>query len=172
MGRDDSEGATAEPISRRVFVQGLGAAALVCPLLASCEFVEVFEDLELEDARFELSDPQFSALEDIGGTACIEAGNLELLLIRKDRQNVLAVERFCPHEQLSMGPCQDNPVPAMWDADDEQLTCMWHGSVFDADGQVVDGPSPRALKVFPVDFDPAAGEGVVRAGGERQGESS
>ncbi|MFP4600585.1 MAG: Rieske (2Fe-2S) protein [Persicimonas sp.] len=155
-----------DELSRRIFLQGLGAA-LSCPLLASCEFVEVFDAEAGEEVNFALSDPEFAGLEEVGSTACIEAGELDLLLIRKDQQTVIAVERFCPHQELNMGPCDDNPQPAVWDADKQQLTCRWHLSVFDVDGQVVSGPSPRSLRLYPVDFDPQSGQGTVLAGSGR-----
>ena len=168
MTKDD--GSLESPgVNRRVFLKGLGVV-MACPLWSACEFVEVFDDgAGGEDAFFDLSMEAFSELSEVGGTACIDAGNLDLLLIRKSDDEVLAVERWCPHQQLNMGPCGSNPAPALWDSETEQLTCQWHSSVFDSDGEVVewpsDGTTPRTLRVYPVEFDPETGEGVVNASG-------
>ncbi|MFW5967611.1 MAG: Rieske (2Fe-2S) protein [Persicimonas sp.] len=156
-------------IERRVFLQGLGAA-VGCSLLQGCEFVEVAGDGEGQNVEFSLDDPQFSALEEIGETACIDAGSLELLLIRKDDEEILAVERFCPHQGEDMGPCDDNRTPAEWDKENHQLTCQWHFTTFDDNGDVVERPADddidRGLRIYPVDFDPETGRGIVRAAEE------
>jgi nitrite reductase/ring-hydroxylating ferredoxin subunit len=149
-------------ISRRVFVGSVASLGL-CPLLSACEFVEVYDTEVGEGASFDLSEADFAELATVGGTACISLGALELLLVRVDDEQVGAFERFCPHANLDMGNCGGNPIPAEWDAQAGHLICRWHRSIFDVDGNLVSGPSPRGLRVFPVEFDPATGFGRVLA---------
>ncbi len=170
MTSEKYDGAPDEGMSRRVFLQGVGAAALVCPLLAACEFVEVYGDSDLEETAFDINEEAFAALAEVGGTACLMAGSADLLLIRRSADQVLAVDRLCPHQGQNMGPCDNNFAVATWDAEEEQLTCVWHGSVFDVEGQVVEGPSPRPLGVYPTEFDPETGVGRVLGAESNQGE--
>lgn len=154
-------------ISRRSFLQGLGAAAVACPLLAACEFVEVYgDDPELEETTFDVNQEGLEALQEVGGTACLEAGTALLLLIRKSEEEILAVDRICPHQGLNMGPCGNNPGVAQWNNERQELTCIWHQSVFNTDGEVVSGPSPRPLRVYATEFDPATGLGRVFGAGD------
>ncbi len=153
MASDSDDG----HINRRRFLAGLG----LCPLLPACEFVEVFETEAGRRAVFELDEPRFAALREVGGNSCAKAGAVEILLVRTSPEQVRAFNRFCPHELQDMAKCDDNPLPAEWDADRERLTCTWHGSVFDVDGAVVSGPAERDLQTFPVEFDPETGRGTV-----------
>lgn len=161
MSKDSTDG-----VSRRAFVTSV-AALSVCPLVTACEFVEVFDtDIEGE-ASFDLTQPQFAALAQVGGKACISLGALDILLIRAAEDEVLAFERMCPHQQLDMSECDDNPLPGEWDQENQQLTCRWHGSVFGRNGDVVTQPTggtSRAIRLFPVEFDPESGTGRVLSG--------
>lgn len=148
-------------VDRRFFLKAMGIS-LTCPLWTACEFVDVYDTELVDSEEFDLNDEAFQGLAEVGGTACLEAGSLSLLLIRRSDTEVLATERLCPHQNLNMGPCGNNPVPAVWDPDAEELTCRWHNSVFGLDGSVKRGPAPRGLRIFPVDFDPATGLGQVQ----------
>lgn len=161
----DEEERDVPTLSRRTFLQGMGIA-MTCPLWTACEFVEVFDDEILGQATFDINEEQFSALQQVGATECLSAGSLSILLIRRDEDTVLAVDEICPHQRQKMGPCGNVDVMvARWDVEQEQLQCRWHGSIFAADGSVVQPApgwaNPEPLRVYPVDFDPATGQGVV-----------
>lgn len=161
-GRKEKPGAD---LDRRFFLKAMGIAA-TCPLWTACEFVEVYDGEVFEEVPFDLSEEEYGALQEVGGTACIDSGALALLLIRRNEEEIIATERICPHSSLNMGPCGNNPGVAEWDQEQETLTCRWHQSVFNLEGEVVRGPSPRGLRFFGVDFDPATGRGVVRVAAE------
>jgi nitrite reductase/ring-hydroxylating ferredoxin subunit len=152
-----SGSASPHALGRRRFL-GLLAA---CPLFPACEFAEFFDTEAGPEALFDLADPAFSELQRVGGMACAAAGALEILLIRTDADTIRAYERRCPHSNLDMGPCDGNPLPAVFSVDRGQLTCLWHSSVFNLEGQVVSGPAERPLRAFPVTFDAEAGTGRV-----------
>lgn len=155
----DSEG-----MSRRSALKTI-AALSVCPLVSSCEFVDHdgVEDFEVaEAAEFSLGDPGLEELGDVGGTACFELGDLEILLVRADDDEILAFERICPHNNLSMGGCDVAEAKAgTWHADEDVLECRHHGSRFDRNGEVVEGPAFDPIDAFPVEFDADEGEGTV-----------
>ena len=166
---------TALIVSRRRFLGGAVFAAAAAPLMSACEFVRVYGDTEVEEeVDFDLSEADYEALQDVGGTACLEAGAVTVLLVRADEESVLAFDQVCPHANLDMGPC-DAPenFKAVWDADADQLTCRWHNSVFDAQGTFLPGPSQTSgvddLRRFEVEFDAEAGTGTVFVAGRSDG---
>ena len=69
-------------LSRRRFLQGMTVSAALAPFLSACEFAEL-KDVEVVDGvEFDLSQPDFSALETVGGLAVVNAGSIDLLLVR------------------------------------------------------------------------------------------
>lgn len=142
------------PLSRRMFLMAMAA-----PIAASCEFATIKGEVE-DGAVFDLNDPEFEALQAEGGMACLSVGVVELILVRSGDE-VIAFDRFCPHNLLDMGPCAENPLPAVWDAQAKRLTCRWHTSIFDENGDVVEGPSPSGIQRYLVNFDSASGLGEV-----------
>ena len=165
MSEDVKEKKVLADPDRRFFLKAMGVAA-TCPLWTACEFVELYDAEVFEEAEFDLSEEPFEALEEVGGMACLDSGALALLLIRRNEEEIIATERICPHAALNMGPCGGNPGVGVWDAEREELTCRWHSSVFNLEGEVVRGPSPRGLRFFGVDFNAATGRGVVRVAAE------
>lgn len=152
-------------LSRRALLRDAPSTVLSLGLLLQgCEFIELKESGErppTEGTPFSLSDPDYAALSQVGGTACAALGAIPLVLVRANETSVLAFERNCPHFGLSMGPCEGNPQAAVWDEERNTLTCLWHVSVFSETGSRLEGPAPRGLQQFPVRFDPEVGEGVI-----------
>lgn len=166
-------------LSRRKFLRGASGAAVTlaaAPLMSACEFVEVYGGNFPESVAFDLSDAQFAPLADPGGMACLivegedDDGNpatLEALLVRDDDDTILAFDRYCPHANLDMSGCDSTPemFVATWDADARTLTCRWHVSVFDAEGNFLEDESDTSgvlnLRRFDVEFDPATGQGTM-----------
>ena len=161
-----------EPDRRSVLKLGV-AAVFGCTTLASCEFVE------LKGASggpagtgipFSLNDPAFAALETVGGHACVAFGPIDVALFRASETEFLALERICPHAGLEIAGC-NGELPVTWDPEQREITCIWHQSVFATDGSVLRGPSPRAILVFPVEYDPASQSGriVTTGAGDLEG---
>lgn len=59
-------------------------------------------------------------------------------VLTSNRKNFIAFDPRCPH----LG------CPYRWDAEKSQFLCPCHTAIFAVDGQVVSGPSPRALDRF------------------------
>ena len=153
-------------VTRRAALKAL-AAVSVCPVLSACEFVELRDVGELADATpFSLDDPALESLSNVGETACLQHGAQELVLVRVSDDEIVAFNGVCPHQGLPMGDCGGNVSPAHWDADQEAIVCAWHGSTFDTDGELIAPPTSDSgfdepIQVFPVEFDPETGEGIV-----------
>ena len=155
MNEDNDEG-----LSRRTVLKAL-AAATICPVVAGCEFVEIYDDEMVEESSFSLDHPGLESLEEVGATACWQHGAIPILLVRANDDEILAFDRICPHANQNMGECDANPRPAVWHVEDEQLECLHHHSVFDRDGNNVDGPAIEPVPTFDVDFDPDTGQGTI-----------
>ena len=157
MSSDDSA-----LMSRRQALKAL-AAASVCPLLVNCEFVDFHGDL-VEESTFSLTDPGLEALEEIGARVCYEHGSRDILLVRISEEEILGFDQICPHQDLNLGQCRSDASQALWDQEQQTLTCPWHDSVFAADGSVISGPSPSPIITYRVEFDPETGRGTVSNG--------
>ena len=68
---------------------------------------------------------------------------------RTGAATVVAFSRRCTHEGCTVG------LPPSAGAN---LTCPCHGSVFTAQGQVVSGPAPSSLRMYPAVIDTATNE--------------
>ena len=81
-----------------------------------------------------------------------ERARLTVFVVWDGAQNVHALSATCTH----LG-CQ-----VRWDASDTRFRCPCHGGVFDADGNVVEGPPPRPLDRIAAQIDPATRSVLVR----------
>jgi len=133
----------------------------VAPL--GCTFSEVYTEAGAGELAFDIASPEFSALSTIGETLGIDietdADPTKVLLIRRSADQILALERICPHTFCDMSA----PL-GTWDTQAEQLICLCHNSVFAADGAKISGPTPRGIAAYTVEFDPVSGLGVVKVG--------
>jgi Rieske Fe-S protein len=135
-----------------------GVACAAGPL-AACEVSELRETGAVVDfLTFKTADAQFAALAAVDGMVAADAGLAKLLLIRTGPDEVVALDRVCPHQACEMSPGS----VGTWDGGAGRLTCNCHGSQFAKDGVFKDGPAGVAnLGAYPVTFDAATGEGVV-----------
>lgn len=155
--------------TRRAFLKGASVSVAMAPLLSACEFAEVFDQELVASVDFDLADESMAPLATDGGIACIDAGSLELILVRENDSTILAFDRNCPHNQLSMGPCGAgaNTTFGEWLPAERELKCNWHGSFFSAEGNALRGPvmgvaaDARNIKRYPVEFDATTGLGTI-----------
>jgi len=142
--------------SRREFVfdtiKGLGFIAVgtfSIQFLASCTTsspTEPTNNDEIDDGSNELiitidlTLQQNQALAMIGGAIALEANILDekgLLVIREGATSVKAFSRECTHNQCQTGAFQNGVSE-----------CPCHGSRYDSNGQVIQGPAPDPLKQY------------------------
>jgi nitrite reductase/ring-hydroxylating ferredoxin subunit len=131
------------PMDRRHFLrsacQACAALALV-PAAATLESCSSSKGLALAVKDGVLEVP-VSALDPSGRTTVKAKGVSEkLMVVRRDDGTYTALTLNCPHK--------NGPVTYK---DGEGLKCGWHGSRFDLEGKVQNGPSKQDLKRFPAE---------------------
>ena len=87
---------------------------------------------------------QFPSLQQAGGSIqtsiTTSSGKVNVSVTRVSSSKAITVSTACTHEGC--------PVDA-YDSSSETYTCECHGSVFNADGTVSQGPARTALTVYP-----------------------
>lgn len=155
---------TGPGLDRRRFLCGLASCGCAV-LLAQCTFSEVYTEAGNATLPFDLSDPTYAPLAQVGGTLGVDvatdADPVKVLFIRRTTDEIVALERICPHTLCDMNPAGGLGV---WDQAEDQLICLCHLSTFAPDGRKISGPSPRSIASYPVTFDPATGTGVLTIG--------
>ena len=117
---------------------------------AQKETNESFNPVPKEDSAAMLCEPQelsislleYPELRDVGGAAYVSFPDqfVHLLIICISAEEWAAVWKICTH-----GVCD-----VEWDSSLSLVRCPCHGSVFDIDGVVLQGPATRDLKSFAV----------------------
>jgi cytochrome b6-f complex iron-sulfur subunit len=79
-----------------------------------------------------------SPLNKVGGAQTVTTSAGKVIVARTGESVFVAFSARCTH---SGGPLS-------YDAKAQQFACPWHGSKFDASGQVVNGPARNPLKPF------------------------
>ena len=139
------------PVARRDVLKVLGCSAACVASLPACTFSELYQDFSGEIVTVDLNDEEYIALNDVGGMAPIDVGPFRLNLIRSTSEEVVAIERICPHLQEDMAPI-GSLENAKGIYSDGLLICSAHGSQFDLSGAPVGGPSSVGLQTFPCDL--------------------
>lgn len=120
----------------RTACQACGALALI-PAAATLESCSTAKGVALA-AKDGVLDIPLSALEATGRTTVKAKGVQEkLLVVRRNDGTYTALALNCPHKN---GPVNFK--------DGEGLKCGWHGSRFDLEGRVQNGPAKQDLKRY------------------------
>jgi len=134
----------------------LGGCAAAAGAATGCTISEIYGSLESVRIEFDLNDETYSVLKDVGGMVPIDEGGWKVVLVRNSATSVIGLDRMCPHAWCDMHPEQFGA----WA--DNSLICICHGSRFDAEGQVLAGPSEVGIAVYDVRFDQASQTGVLQ----------
>jgi len=140
-------------LDRRTTLKLIGASCIITAL-KGCTVAELFTEAG-EGFTFDLSDPQFSALTEVGQMVAIDSGGREVLLVRRSEDEIIALNRKCTHQGYDLGPDENG----RWS--DDKLTCTVHFSIFDHTGAVLSGLATEPLDSYAVSFDQSAGTGDV-----------
>ncbi len=148
-------------ISRRTLLSGVARGGCA---LALMQFGCTVAEVTCDDARnitfsIEPGSP-FAVLEEVGEMLAVDAGCLKLVLIRRSEEEIIALDRICPHAFCEMSPGQSG-VWVQGTGDAEYLECTCHTSRFAADGSKISGPTPTGVDSFPVSFNPDTGRWLV-----------
>jgi len=164
MAQNSSAGNPNSGASRREFLctlGGIAGCAGLLPVATGCvtNLPGEFSDVKVKAAaggtfEFKLSDPKFADLATVGKVVGVDAKpGLPIVLIRASTADIFAFSGLCPHANLQLAQL------GAFDPATLQLTCLHQNSIFDKNGNVVSGPSPKGLTAYAVTF--ANGEGKV-----------
>jgi cytochrome b6-f complex iron-sulfur subunit len=90
-----------------------------------------------------------SALTDVGGAVLVESIAGVFLVARTSANSFTAIDAVCSHQSCTVSG-----------ADGAAYVCPCHGSRYDRNGRVLNGPATAALRQFPTTF----AAGVVTIG--------
>ena len=127
------------PIDRRVFV-GMCASAALTPLLAGCASLAV-RPVTPVDGRIELQLRLYPELTTAGGAVKLQPVGSEdpVYVLVLDDGSVVALSPECTHLGCTV------------DIQGARLVCPCHGSTYERDGRVVQGPAERNLSRYEVE---------------------
>ena len=143
--------------SRRALLQGIGIAA-IGSLVAGC--AQQGSSLPAASTTscsggicLDLTDPKNAALTKAGGALLVDTSSDTIMVIRASATQIIAVSAICTHAGCSMD----------FDSGSSQLVCPCHGSSFNEDGSVIQGPARRPLKVYGATMDAQATSVTIAA---------
>jgi len=84
-----------------------------------------------------------SPLSTVGNAALLQYSNGNLLVDRSDQNTFNALSAICTHQGCLI---------TQYDPSNEHFVCPCHGSAFNLNGQVVNGPAQRALSKYQTQF--------------------
>lgn len=94
----------------------------------------------------DLADPANTVLRTVDGARVITVNGVRLLVIRIDVDQFLVLSAVCTHSGCTV----------RYAASNADIQCPCHGSSFDLDGNVTNGPADRPLATYTTTFDQAA----------------
>jgi nitrite reductase/ring-hydroxylating ferredoxin subunit len=144
-------------ISRREFIKksALGIAAGGA-ILSSIDIANLAAESAYgkitrlgNDIVVNLKDAKNSALQKVGGSIFLDDDNM---LIRTSQTQFAAVSLICKHKGCTV------------ELTGNKFVCPCHGSEYDINGKVTEGPAKKNLDTYPVVYDPAAETVTVKMG--------
>jgi len=100
-----------------------------------------------DDMILKLSDSKNKDLEKVGGSVMLDDDNI---LIRISETEFRAVNLICKHKGCTV------------EYEQTKFVCPCHGSEYDREGKVIQGPSKADLDTYPTIYDAAAGTVTVK----------
>lgn len=134
--------------SRRDFLKSSARTATVVGIAGSCANCALFNKNDIQvEARPEATElalpfDAHPALREPDGFVTVEArdGDLRLVVLRLPDDRIVALSMECTHWGCDVD----------WIKAEAHFDCPCHGSKFDADGRVLEGPADEPLTSYPV----------------------
>jgi len=82
-------------------------------------------------------------LKAVGGSVVLKVQEREILFVREAQDKVRALNPVCSHNKCTVG----------YDHSRKRIVCPCHGSNFDLDGSVLNGPAEKPLQVYEASLD-------------------
>ena len=143
-------------MDRRTFLSWVGVGTLASSLpvvLAACTSSETTEDSSSPEG----SDTTASAPPEANAEGFTEIGKLSELeekgeLIQEDFAGAPLLVILNPDDKTKAvafkNQCTHKQCPVDWNADEGSLVCPCHGSKYEPDGTVTDGPAEESLPTY------------------------
>lgn len=139
-------------MERKAFIKQLvfrGGAAILIPaaVLQACEKDDTTDDGPDNpgngntDFIIDLTDPDYAALQEIGGFVLVNSKNI--IVIHTDTDEYTVLSSVCTHEGCRIS----------YNSGNNTLPCPCHGSVFNINGGVVNGPANAPLTSYNATLD-------------------
>jgi nitrite reductase/ring-hydroxylating ferredoxin subunit len=144
-----------DKITRRDFIKRTALGIVVGgTFISNLEIDKIFGKTKLlrfpgysDDIIVKLSDPQNSSLSQVNGYINLDD---EDVLVRLSQTKFLAVNLICRHKGCTV------------DVTDNKFVCPCHGSEYDLDGTVTNGPAKANLITYETNYDPDKGIVTVK----------
>ncbi len=129
-------------LSRRTFL-GISLGTATAGLLVSCGISPTAPTSSGSNGVFTFKFSDYPALKNAGGSAHVSikaaSGTKDVYITRVSTSSVVTVSTVCTHLGCTIGG---------YDSGTGKYTCPCHGSVFNSDGSVSNGPASKALTTF------------------------
>lgn len=141
-------------INRRKFIEKSGnllltsaGVTLFVSLLASCgkdsNPTGPGDNGETEEKTSVVNLSENQTLQQVGGFKTFQLGSVPVILFRVNDTTFKTLSRVCTHQGCTID----------WQSSNNKFNCACHGSQFDKDGNVLQGPANRSLANFRTEFD-------------------
>lgn len=147
-----------DKLSRRQFVQ-LTGSFLIASMSAST-LLTLFEGCQKEDSNpvrapqgttFTIKLSENPELSQIGGFKTFNVNSTPIIVFRTGQTTFKALSMVCTHQG-----CTTN-----WINSSQQFQCPCHGSKFDKDGKVIQGPATQNLTTFRTEYKSDTNEVII-----------
>lgn len=144
-------------ISRRRFQKNLGTFMLGSAGLVFYSSISGCSDdgnpaapnnSQASNGPFEIALSSQPALQNVGGAANVSLGGVPATVFRLSETSFKTLSRVCTHQG-----CTTN-----WQSGSKKFHCNCHGSEFDQNGKVLQGPATTSLDEFTTVYDASAGK--------------
>jgi cytochrome b6-f complex iron-sulfur subunit len=113
-----------------------GTVLFVVPALISCSEDDAGDPGGDKDITINLDDSAYSALKNTGGSTVVSG----IIVANTGNDTFVALSSICTH----------NACTVNYSAQNNNFPCPCHGSVFNADGSVANGPATQPLEEYTV----------------------
>lgn len=89
-----------------------------------------------------------TSLQQVGGFVTLQVSSVPVILFRVSESSFKALSLVCTHQGCTVS----------WQASNNKFDCPCHGSQFDKDGKVLQGPATTSLPTYETEFDSDNGQ--------------
>ncbi|CUS99642.1 ubiquinol-cytochrome c reductase iron-sulfur subunit [Candidatus Kryptobacter tengchongensis] len=150
---------TDDKLSRRQFVQ-LTGSFLIASIGAST-LLSLFQGCGKEEsnptqpptsgASFTIKLSEHPELAQVGGFKTFTINSIPIIVFRTGETTFKALSMICTHQGCTVS----------WVNSSQQFQCPCHGSKFDKDGKVIQGPATQNLKSYNTEYKSSTNEVII-----------